>query len=81
MLMVLKTAPYYKMKERAIRKWSAFHIDVIEITEEYVLLLSHCEEAQFLPGGKAKFFTLKMYKEELGKDYNKITLFLCKKKM
>ena len=31
----------------------------------------------FLPGSYREFFTLKKYKEELGKDYNKITLFLC----
>ena len=79
MLMVSNTAPYHIIKEKAIMKWSAFHSDVFESMEEYILLLSNCEEAQYLPGGKAEFFTLKRYKEELGRDYNKITLFLCKK--
>ena len=53
------------MKERAIRKWSAFNSDVFDITEEYVLLVSNCEETQFLPGGEAKFFTLRGTKRNL----------------
>ena len=80
MLTVSNTAPYYIIKEKAIAKWGAFHSDVFESSEQYILLLSNCDEAQFVPGGKAEFFSLKRYKEELGRDYNKITLFLCKKK-
>ena len=41
--------------------------------------MENFQEAQFLPGGNAEFFSLKRYKEELGKDYNKITLYLCKR--
>eukprot|EP00794_Sanderia_malayensis_P012930 gene12930-14262_t len=80
MLAVSNTAPYFEIKEKALAKWSAFHSDVFEDTEEYILLLSNFEKAQFLPGAKAEFFTLKRYKEELGRDYNKITLFLCKQR-
>eukprot|EP00794_Sanderia_malayensis_P016405 gene16405-18042_t len=80
MLAVSNTAPYFEIKKKALAKWSAFHSDVFEDTEEYILLLSNFEKAQFLPGAKAEFFTLKRYKEELGRDYNKITLFLCKQR-
>ena len=31
----------------------------------------------FLPGSNMEFFTLERYREELGKDYKRITLFLC----
>ena len=64
----------------AIMKWSAFYSDAFESIEEYILLLSNCEEAPFLPGGKAEFFTLKRYRVDLGRDHNNITLFLSKRK-
>ena len=44
-----------------------------------MLLFEDGKEALFLPGSKKQFFTLKQYKEELGRDYNKITLYLCTK--
>ena len=31
----------------------------------------------FLPGSTKEFFTLQRYREELGKDFKRITLFLC----
>ena len=55
----------------------AFHSDCYDDEEDYVLLLEDGKEALFLSSSYREFFTLKKYKEELGKDYNKITLFLC----
>ena len=42
----------------------------------YCLLLENGKEALFLPGGK-EFFTLKRYREEVGKEFSKIILYLC----
>ena len=33
--------------------------------------------ALFLPGPEKELFTLKHYQEEIGKDFKRITLFLC----
>lgn len=35
------------------------------------------KKALFLPGSKKELFTLSRYQEELGRDYKRITLFLC----
>ena len=76
-LTVSNVAPYADILQKAVDKWKAFHSDCYDEEEDYVLLLEDGKEALFLPGPYKEFFTLKKYKEELGKDYNKITLFLC----
>ena len=35
------------------------------------------KEALFLPGSKKEFFSSKRYCEEIGKEFNKIVLYLC----
>ena len=42
-----------------------------------VLLLDNCKEALFLPGSAKEFFSLNRYQEEVGKDFKRITLYLC----
>jgi len=54
-----------------------FHKDYISEGLEYKLLFEDGTEARFLPGQSKEFFTLSRYKEELGRDYRRITLFLC----
>ena len=44
----------------------------------FALLYPDRTEVKCLPGGTEPF-TLQRYKEELGKSYNRITLYLCKK--
>ena len=44
----------------------------------FALLYPDGTEVKCLPGGTEPF-TLQRYKEELGKSYNRITLYLCKK--
>ena len=44
--------------------------------EKNICCSSKMEEAVFLPGSK-EFFSLKRYRNELGKDYKRMTLFLC----
>ncbi|KAJ7384536.1 Protein phosphatase 2C 6 [Desmophyllum pertusum] len=45
--------------------------------KEYTILLQDGQEAVFLPGSRKEFFSLKRYKEELLKDYKRLTFFLC----
>ena len=62
---------------KAVEKWKAFYSHLYVETNEYVLLYENGEEALFLPGSKKEFFSLERYQQELGKDFNRITLFLC----
>lgn len=70
------SATYKVLLERATEKWKNVHSNCYEEGQEYVLLLEDGQEAQFMPGSK-QFFTLRGYKEELLKDYKRMTLFLC----
>ena len=60
-----------------MEKWKAFYSHLYAESNEYVLLYENGEEALFLPGSKKEFFSLERYQQELGKDFNRITLFLC----
>lgn len=44
------------------------------------MLYEDGKEALFLPGQTQNFFVLSKYKEELGRDYRRIVLFLCTQK-
>ena len=60
-------------------KFQAYHSDIVDTNEDYVLLLESGEEAQFIPGSCPKeFFSLRPYIEDLRKDYAKIVLYLCR---
>jgi hypothetical protein len=65
LLKVSPVDPYARILEKAVTKWRDFHSDCFN-EEDYVLLLENGKEALFLPGGK-EFFTLKRYREEVGK--------------
>ena len=78
-LMVSNVATYAQVREKAAEKWRAYHSDCYKEEAEYVLLYENGNEAQFLPGPDTEFFSLKRYKEELGKEYNRICLYLCTK--
>ena len=73
-LRILNKAPYADVRSKGIEKWKAYHSN--EFDEEYSLVYQDGQEALFLPGTK-EFFTAKRYKEESGKDYKRITLYLC----
>eukprot|EP00112_Aurelia_sp_Birch-Aquarium-sp1_P017544 Seg408.3 transcript_id=Seg408.3/GoldUCD/mRNA.D3Y31 product="hypothetical protein" protein_id=Seg408.3/GoldUCD/D3Y31 len=64
---VAKSATYDDILQRSVAKWS------------YVLLYEDGSYALFMPGGYKDFFDLEKYKNELGKEYKRITLFLCTK--
>ncbi|XP_068749108.1 uncharacterized protein [Montipora capricornis] len=46
-------------------------------SQSYHLLYEDGTKALFLPGSKKEVFTLSRYQEEIGKDFKRITLYLC----
>ena len=74
---ITPSANYIEILEMGLAKWKAFHKDYVREGLEYKLLFEDGTEARFLPGQNKEFFTLSRYKEELGRDYRRITLFLC----
>ena len=76
-LKVNKDDPPAVLLQKAIEKWKAYFSNCYDNNEDYILLLEDYKEAMFLPGSNKEFFTLERYREELGKDYKRITLFLC----
>ena len=74
---ITPSASYIGILEMGLAKWKAFHKDYAREGLEYKLLFKDGKEARFLPGQSKEFFTLSRYKEELGRDYRRITLFLC----
>ena len=75
---VAKSATYNDVLSRSVAKWSAFDRN-FDASIEYVLLYEDGSYALFMPGGYKDFFDLEKYKNELGKEYKQITLFLCTK--
>ena len=75
-LLVPRDATYSLIREKAVAKWSAFDC-TFDGNQEYVVTYDDGREAQFMPGGCKDFFSLQQYKQELGKDYKRITLYLC----
>ena len=76
MLRTSNRAPYADIRTQAEAKFTAFHSNCYKGGEEYRLLYESGKDAQFLPG-TTEFFSLKRYKEEIGKDYKSIVLYLC----
>jgi len=75
-LKVPVTSQYSSLKMNAEEKWKNYHSNLYDEEQVYVLLYEDGQKSLFLPGGK-EVFCLKKYQEELGKDYNRITLYLC----
>ena len=67
---------YDDLKKRAIEKHS-HHDQSFCGLEEYVLLYPDGREALFLPEITSTRYQLDSYKEELGKPYSQIVLYLC----
>ena len=76
-LKVNRDDPPAVLLQKAVEKWKAYFSNYFDLNEDYVLLLDDYKEATFLPGSGKEFFTLERYQEELGKDFKRITLFLC----
>ena len=76
-LRVSPSASYATLRQQAEEKWKTFHSNLYDESQAYHLLLEDGKKALFLPGPKKEPFTLSRYQEELGKDFKRITLFLC----
>ena len=74
-LRVSNQSPYAEIRFQALSKWKAYQSNIYEEEQEYLLVYENGTKALFLPGTK-EFFTLKRYKEETGKDYKRIVLYL-----
>jgi len=64
------------IQTRAELKWKNYHPDLFQESSFYTLLYESGEEIVTLPGS-LETFTLRRYKEEIGKDFKRITLYLC----
>lgn len=64
------------MRDKAEKKWSSYHSDCYQEGAQYMLVFEDRQCAQFLPG-TVEFLTLRRYKEEIGRDYKGIVLYLC----
>ena len=49
-LTVSNKAPCNVILEKTMEKFKAYHSDIFDTNEDYVLLLENGEEAQFMPG-------------------------------
>ena len=79
-LKIKKSSTRKDILENGLAKWKIFNKTMIEENENYMLLYEDGSEAVFLPGGAKEFFVLSRYREELGRDYRRIILYLCKAK-
>ncbi|PFX15215.1 Protein HEG-like 1 [Stylophora pistillata] len=76
-LRVSPNASYATLRQQAEEKWKTFHSNLYDESQPYHLLLEDGQKALLLPGSKKELFTLSRYQEELGKDFKRITFFLC----
>ena len=76
-LRISPTAGYVTLRKQAEEKWKTYHSNLYDETQSYHLLLEDGHKALFLPGSNKESFTLGRYQEEVGKDFKRITLFLC----
>ena len=74
-IQVPKSASYARILGRGIEKWAAFDRK-FDGEEDYVVLYEDGSHALCLPG-QEEDFQLEKYKTELGKDYKRITMYLC----
>ena len=78
----LKVNPSIELKElltKGAEKMIKFNKDLITFTKNaFTLLYPDRSEVNYLPGSQ-ELFSLSRYKEELGKSYQRITLYLCLK--
>lgn len=76
-LRVPPTMSYWPLLKEAEEKWKNYHSNLYQPNQTYSLLFEDGRVAVLLPGSTDESFTLRRYREEIGKDYKSITLFLC----
>ena len=75
---VSPTARKTTILEKAVEKHAAFDKKIIEKVNKYVLLFPDCTEVAKIPGTE-KEFILQDFRKEIGKNFNRLTLFIAKK--
>ena len=65
------------MRNQAEEKWKVYHSNLYDEGQSCHLLLEDGRKALFLSGSNKEPFTLYRYQEEVGKDFERISLFLC----
>lgn len=75
-LRISNSAKSSLLLQKAEEKWRAYYRNLYDENQTYVLLYEDGQQVLFLPG-TSEVFTLKRYHEEIGKDYNRIYLYLC----
>ena len=75
-LKVKKDSEYIEVFAEALVKRQA-HDKSFDTTTSWKLVYPDGQLAMTLPGQPEEAFTLRKYKEDLGKQYNRITLYLC----
>ena len=68
----------YELRRKAVEKLSRFNRSLSNSPEHYCLLYPDITLVCMIPGTE-KPFTLKEYKEDLGKPYERLTLYICKR--
>lgn len=71
-----RNATYAQILEKGVEKWKVFDRK-FNGEDSYALLYEDGSYARFMPGSFKDFFNLEKYKAELGKDFKRITLYLC----
>ena len=75
----LKVYPFFSSEQllkKGVEKMTKFNQDLMSARKGFTLVYPDQTEVKFLPGSTEEF-TLQRYKEELGKAYGRITLYLC----
>ena len=75
-LRILNSAKSSLVRQKAEEKWKEFYSNFYDENQTYLLLYEDGQKVLFLPRTSERF-TLKRYQEELGKDHNRIYLYLC----
>ena len=77
-LRVSQNGHYIAIRKQAEEKWKTFNSNFYDESQSYHLLYEDGRKALFLPGSKKEPFSLGRYQEEIGKDFKRITLYLCR---
>ena len=76
-ILVSPSAGVLELLQKAVEKHSRFNRKMSDHVDEYFLLYPDKSRVGKLPGTQEDFI-LERFKEELGKPYDRITLYLCK---
>ena len=76
-LTVSQDITYLDLLNVAEAKWRNFYSNLYDSEHIYHLLYEDGQKALLIPGENGEEFCLRKYKDEIGKDYKRITFYLC----